>query len=137
MLKKHLFYCLLFVISINAYAKEYQIGNINNGAIHVTTIKSSWCFNLAVSTKVGTTTDSGKCNYVKETAAQGFDSCNPLQLNGAFLEKNAGSGFNCAATHVVSNGATLLEGIDEYKLMSDENGHYITTIPNQGHIDLK
>src|SRR6185437_1040367 len=113
MLKKNLFYCLLFGISINVYAKEYQIGNINNGAIHVTTVKSSWCGNIAVSTKIGTMSDSGKCNYVKETPEQGFDSCGPFQLNGAFLEKNAGSGFNCAATHIRSN-VTLHEGLDEY-----------------------
>lgn len=50
-------------------------------------------------------------------------------------KKNAGAGFNCAATHVRSN-ATLHEGMDEYKLMTDENGHYINTNPNQGHVDL-
>lgn len=133
MLKKYFFYCLLFFISMNANAKEYQTGA--NGPIHITTIQSSWCGNLAVSTKVGILDSSGKCHYLNETQAHGVDTCDALQLNGAALEKNAGLTFNCAATHVHSNG-TEQDGLDEYALISDSNGHYINTAPTQGNIIL-
>jgi hypothetical protein len=138
MLKKRILNCtcfLLFFISANTHAKEYQTNQITNGPIHVTTIQSSWCWNLAVSTKVGILTDSGKCNYIKETQAQGVDTCDALQLNGYRLERNAGSGFNCAATHVHSN-ETNRDGLDEYTLIADKSGHYINTTPTQGNINL-
>ncbi len=137
MLKKHILnytFFLLFFISSNVNAKEYQAGN--NNPIHITTIQSSWCWSLAVSTKVGTMTDSGKCHYVKETQAHHVDTCDALQLNGARLEENAGSGFNCAATHVHSSDVIERDGLDEYTLMTDRNGHYINTSPHQGHINL-
>lgn len=134
MLTKHIFFylLLLFFIPMKVNAKEYQIGN---GTIHVTTLQNSWCGNLAVSTKVGTMTQSGKCMYVKETQAHGVDTCDALQLNGALLERNAGSGFNCAATHVYSN-VTERDGLDEYTLITDNDGHYINTTPNRGNINL-
>jgi hypothetical protein len=137
MLKKHILdysFFLLFIISTTAHAKEYQTGN--NNPIHVTIIQSSWCGNLAVSTKVGNMTDSGKCNYIKETQTQGVDTCDALQLHGGRLEQNAGSGFNCAATHVHSD-VIERDGLDEYILITDKNGHYINTTPHQGHINLK
>lgn len=138
MLKKYVLnyagFLLLFV-SVNTHAKEYQTSKMTNSPIHVTTIQSSWCGNLAVSTKVGILTDSGKCNYIKETQAHGVDSCEALQLNGYLLERNAGSGFNCAATHVHSN-ETNRDGLDEYTLITDKSGHYINTTPTQGNINL-
>lgn len=126
---------LICFFSVAVHAKEYYVNNPNFGTIHITTLQSSWCGNLAVSTKVGKMTDSGTCTYLKETPVQAFDTCDPLQLNGAFLEKNAGLGFNCAATHVHSN-VTGHDGFDEYTLIVDNNGHYINTTPHQGNINL-
>jgi len=124
MLKKSFF--LLF-LSTSVFA--------NLGPIHVTTIQSSWCGNLQASTKVGTLSESGQCIYKKETSPEGFDNCDPLDLNGAYLEINAGTGFNCAATHVHSN-ETGHDGFDEFKLIVDKNGHYMNTQSSTGNINL-
>lgn len=132
MLNKICFFIILFC-HVTAYAKEYI--NHDDGIIHTTTLQSSWCGNLAVSTKMGKLTDSGRCIYQKETQVQGFDSCEPLKLHGGMLERNAGSGFNCAATHVYSN-VTGHDGLDEYTLISDSDGHYINTVFDQGNINL-
>jgi hypothetical protein len=133
MFKKFVFIVMCF-FSVAGYAKEYA-HSFTFGIIHTTTIQSSWCGNLAVSTKVGKLSDSGECTYLKETQAQAFDTCDPLQLNGGLLEQNIGLGFNCAATHAHSN-VTGHDGLDKYTLILDSNGHYTNTTPNQGNINL-
>ncbi len=126
---------ILFFSAATASASDYS-NKQDPGYIHTTTLQSRWCGNLAVSTKVGKLSDSGQCIYQKETAAVGFDGCDPLHLNGGYLELNAGKGFNCAATHVHSNSEGW-DGLDEYQLISDSNGHYVNTVANQGNIILK
>lgn len=118
------------------YAQEYSIAHSNIDTIHTTTVVSSWCGNLAVSTKLGNKSENGQCIYFKETAASGFDTCGPFQLNSYFLEKNAGLGFNCAATHVHSN-VTGYDGFDEYILILDDGGHYRNTQDSKGNVELR
>jgi hypothetical protein len=134
MFRKVLPIIMVFFVT-TAFASDYS-NNQDPSYIHTTTLQSSWCGNLAVSTKVGKRDNSGKCIYQKETTAQGFDGCDPLHLNGGLLALNAGQGFNCAATHVHSN-AMGSDGLDEYQLISDSNGHYVNTVANQGNIILK
>jgi hypothetical protein len=131
MFKKISFLAMLF-FSAATFAKDYVNAP---GYIHSTTIKSQWCGNLGVSTKVGHLSDAGKCIYEKETASEGVDTCDPLLLNGYLLELNAGSGFNCAATHVHSN-VTGHDGLDEYLLISDDNHRYVNTKLDSGDINL-
>lgn len=130
-------FSLLIAISMTpfAYAHEFSVKDLSVGTIHTTTVTSSWCGNLAVSTKLGKKSENGACVYEKETNATGFDYCGPFQLNAYFLERNTGLGFNCAATHVHSN-VNGRDGIDEYMLILDDQGHYIGTRNPTGHIDL-
>lgn len=124
----------LCIISMPVIAQDYS-KNSHEGTIHLTTLRSSWCGNLSISTKVGKLSSAGTCVYSKETPPEGRDSCDPLELNGFLLQKNAGAGFNCAATHVHSN-VTGHDGLDEYGLVVDSEGNYVNTSPGHGNIDL-
>jgi hypothetical protein len=131
--KKYYFFTAIFFTHL-VHGQEYSLNAINIGTIHTTTVTSSWCGNLALSTILGKT-ENGKCIYIKETPSAGLDTCGPFQLNAFFLEKNGGLGFNCAATHVHSH-VTGYDGVDEYLLILDNDGHYIDTKNSRGHIIL-
>jgi hypothetical protein len=129
------FFLVSILFSNVMYAGEYSI-QTNAGAIHTTMVKSSsFCANLAVSTKVGIKSGNGQCAYQKETTPDGFDSC-VFYLNSYYLEQSIGLGFNCAATHVHSN-LTDSDDIDEYQLISNGSGHYTGTNPSQGSVKIK
>ena len=131
-IKQAAFLCL-FLFSTALSAQEYA--HSNAGTIHVTHAKARWCGNLGVSTKVGNKNTNGNCVYVKETPPNGFDTCGPFNLHGYRLEQIVGTGFNCAATHVHSN-VFGEDGLDEYTLISDKDGHYIYTEPYENTIIL-
>lgn len=134
MLKK-IYILAICSFSVAVHAQEYA-DSPNFGPIHTTTLESTWCGNLAVSTKVGKLSSSGKCTYLKETQVHPHDSCDALELNGFLLQQDAGSGFNCAATHVHSN-VTGLDGLDEYNLIVNSKGEFVNTTPSRGNINLQ
>jgi hypothetical protein len=119
---------LVSLLVLMLYATPSFSTGSKKGIIHMTTVQDAWCGNMAVSKKVGHKIKNGRCVYVKETAVRAYDTCGPFRLNAYSLEMNAGKGFNCAATHVYSN-VTHHVGLDEYMLISDEEGHYIHTEP--------
>ncbi|MBA2648649.1 MAG: hypothetical protein H0U75_03440 [Legionella sp.] len=127
-------YSLFFLLVLVATGHAHEYGTTEG--IHRTDLTSTWCGNLILSTKVGKKTANGVCNYTFETVSTGVDYCGPFYLNAFLLEKNAGLGFDCAATHVYSN-VSKKDGLDEYLLLADENGHYIDTHKPTGHINLE
>jgi hypothetical protein len=131
MIKKFCFFTLM-LFTFLVHSLDYS----NTEGIHTTLVTSSWCGNLAVSTRVGYTSENGGCIYVKETPATAYDFCGPFHLNAYFLEKNAGLGFDCAATLVHSN-VMGQEGLDEYLLIKDAQGHYVDSSKHVGEVHLK
>ena len=117
---------LLSAYSTLTHAAEYQTALLA-GTIHTVTVTKGWCGNLGISTKVGMIVD-GKCAYEKETQPYGYSGCTQV-LNGGLLEMKVGRGYTCGATHIHSN-VTGSEALDEYKMILDNEGHYVGTDPS-------
>lgn len=128
---------LTTVFSTSAMAEEYEVQLTKNRTIHTVQVISSWCGNLALSTKVGKLDPQTKiCHYEKETPAKPSDTCGPHYLNGGILELKVGRGYTCAATHVRSS-VTGQEGLDEFKLVLNTAGQYVGSNPPTGEAVLK
>jgi hypothetical protein len=128
---------LTVVFSTSAMAEEYEVQSAKNRTIHTVQVISSWCGNLALSTKVGKLdTNTGICHYEKETPARPSDTCGPHFLNGGILEQKVGRGYTCAATHVRSS-VTGQEGLSEFRLILNSAGQYVNTEPSTSEITLK
>jgi hypothetical protein len=128
---------LTAVFSTSAMAEEYEVQLTKNRTIHTVQVVSSWCGNLALSTKVGKLDPQTKiCHYEKETPARPSDTCGPHYLNGGILELKVGRGYTCAATHVRSS-VTGQEGLDEFKLVLNTAGQYVGSNPPTGEAVLK
>lgn len=112
------------------HASEYQT---SGGIIHTVTVTKGWCGNLGISTLVGKIVD-GKCAYEKETQPYGYTGCTQY-LNGGLLEMKVGRGYTCAASRIHSNvfGGEVL---DEFKLISDNEGHYASSDPEYSEVEL-
>jgi hypothetical protein len=132
-MKKFILFFLLFFSPLT-FAQNNNVNDPNASTIHTTILKSNWCYNLTASTKVGTQTAEGKCNYTKETPPRPIEGgCKPLKLNGGVLQELVGPGFTCAATHVHGN-VSGKDAVDEYQLIADAEGRYMGTHPNQGNV---
>lgn len=128
---------LIAIFSTSAMAEEYEAQLTRNRTIHTVQVISSWCGNLALSTKVGKLdAHTGICHYKKETPARPSDTCGPHYLNGGILELKVGRGYTCAATHVRSS-VTGQEGLDEFKLILNTAGQYVGSNPPTGEAVLK
>jgi hypothetical protein len=136
MIKKLLIINILFLIihySMMALATEYKPSQALIGTIHTIKLTKGYCSYLEVSTKVGNLVNR-VCQYEKETPPYAYDTCT-LKLNAGVLEVNAGKGYQCAATHIRSN-VTGDEKLDEFKLIVNNDGHYIGSQPAYSEIEL-
>lgn len=128
---------LIAIFSTSAMAEEYEVQSAKNRTIHTVQVISSWCGNLALSTKVGKLDPQTKiCHYEKETPARPSDTCGPHFLNGGILERKVGRGYTCAATHVRSS-VTGQEGLSEFRLILNSAGQYVNTDPSTSEVVLK